>query len=200
MVAEAARSFVSMGTCLRVILSTFRGVAGALVGVAVAFAGQAEEPARPSLLTPSVVENFITSYPEVKAKVDELRARYDVAGDLSELAAWRAWAEAGGAESQLDFVVQAYEFPDFATWVRTLSVTAQAYAFAQSGADLDRKMAEALARVESDPNLPDAQKEMMRQQLLHSGHAIAAMMPSQASVDAVRPYVEQLGQLFDDEE
>jgi hypothetical protein len=180
-------------------LFVVRAVAGALVGIVLAFPGHAQDDPPPSLLTPNTVENFIASYPQVKATVDDLRVQYDVAEDLSDASAWRAWAGVGGAKSQLDSVVQAHDFADFSTWVRTLSVTAQAYVFTQSGADLDRKMAEALARIESDPNIPVAQKEMMRQQLKHSAHAIAAMKPSQASIDAVTPYADQLRQLFDDE-
>ena len=181
------------------VLTLLRSVLGALVGVMVAFAGLAQDGTPPSLLTPAIVENFIASYPEVKAKVEELHAEYDVAGDISGSDAWRAWADVNGAKSQLDAVVQAHDFPDFPTWVRTLSVAARAYAFIQGGADLDSKVSEALARIESDPNIPEAQKEMMRQQLQHSADAIAAIKPSQKSIDAVTPYAEQLGQLFDEE-
>lgn len=175
-------------------------VAGVLGIVTIASVGHAQDQPKPSLLTPGSIENFIASYPEVKAKAEELRAQYEVEGDLSDAEVWRAWASVGGVKSQLDAVVQAHDFPDFSAWVRTLSVTAQAYAFSQGGADLDRKMAEALVRIESDPNFSEAQKEMMRQQLRHSADAIAAMRPSQASIDAVMPYAEELGQLFDEKE
>lgn len=180
-------------------LSFLRVVVGLLVGVTIAFPGRTQDGAPSSLLTPVIVENLIASYPKVKAKVDDLKAQYDVAGDLSGATTWRAWAGVNGAKSQLDAIVRAYDFADFPSWVRAFSVTAQAYAFTQSGADLDRKMAEALARIENDPNLPEAQKEMMRQQLRHSADAIAAIKPSQESIDAVTPYAEELKQLFDEE-
>lgn len=181
------------------ISSIVRPVVGALGAMVIVCAGHAQDVAKPSLLTREIVENIMTSYPEVKAKVNELRLQYDVDGDLSDAAAWRAWAEVGGAKSQLDAVVQPYGFADFPTWVRTLSVTAQAYAFTHSGDEIDRKMAEAIVRVKSDPNLSEGQKEMMQQQLRHSADVIAAMKPSQASIDAVTPYAAQLGKLFDKE-
>jgi len=181
------------------VLSFLRLIAGFLVGVMIVAPSHAQDGAPSSLLTPDLVENFIASYPKVKAKVDDLKAQYDVTEDLSATATWRAWAGIDGANSQLDAIVRAYDFPDFQSWVRTLSVTAQAYAFTRSGADLDRKMAEALARIENDPNLTEAQKEMIRQQLRHSAEAIAAIKPSQGSIDAVTPYAEELEQLFDEE-
>lgn len=181
------------------VLAFLRLVAGLLVGVMFACPGRAQDGARSSLLTPEIVENLIASYPKVKAKVDDLKVQYEVAEDLSGTAAWRAWADVNGAKSQLDDVVRAYNFSDFPSWARALSVTAQAYAFTQRGADLDRKMAEALARIENDPNVPEAQKEMLRQQLRHSAEAIAAIKPSQGNIDAVTPYAEELKQLFDEE-
>jgi hypothetical protein len=179
------------------VFSVARVVLGGLAVAVIALASHAQDGAPTSLLTPTRVENFIGSYPEVKAKVDELSAQYEMPGELSGTAAWRAWAGVAGVKNQLDAVVQAHDFPDFPTWVRTLSVTAQAYAFTQSGTDLDGKIAETLARIETDPNIPEAQKEMMRQHLRHSAAAIAAMKPSQGNIDAVTPHIEQLGQLFD---
>jgi len=179
--------------------SFVRLVFGLIVGVMIASQGRAQDGGPSSLLTPEIVENFIASYPKVKAKVDDLTPQYDVAGDLSGAARWRAWAGVNDARSQLDAIVQAYDFTDFQSWVRILSVTAQAYAFTRSGADLDRKIAEALAKIENDPNLTESQKEMMRQQLRHSAEAIAAIKPSQGNIDAVAPYGDELEQLFDGE-
>jgi len=188
------------GSPVGMVQSFLRLVVGLIAGVIiVASSSRAQDGAPSSLLTPEIVEHFIASFPEVKAKVDDLRAQYDVPGNLSGAATWRAWADVNEAKRQLDAVVQDYGFPDFPSWVRTFSVTAQTYAFTQSGTDLDRKMAEALARIENEPNVPEAQKEMMRQQLRHSADAIAAIKPSQGNIDAVTPYAAELEQLFEEE-
>jgi len=182
------------------LLAAVRPLLGALAIVVVAFASHAQVAGGPPIaLTPEMVKNFVASYPDVKAKGEQLKAQYDVPGGLSGPEAWLAWAGVGGAKSQLDSLVGQFGFADFPTWVRTLSTIAQAYGFTQGGANLDSKMAEAMARIESDPNIPEAQKEMMRQQLKHSAAAIAAMKPPQANIDAVEPYAQQLGQLFEAE-
>jgi len=175
-----------------------RSVLCAFFCVVVAFAGAAQEGTASPLLTPATVEGFIASYPEVKARADELREQFDVPDQSSGAAAWRAWADNEEARGKLDALVQAHGFQDFPSWVRVLSVTAQAYAFTESGEDFDARLSDALARIENDPNTSESQREMMRQQLQHSADAIAAMKPSQENIDAVKPYVEQLGQLFED--
>lgn len=180
--------------------SSVRPFLGAIVGLVVAGGSYAQVDTPSPLLTPATVESFIASYPEVKAKAYELSEQYEGPGAPSGAAAWRAWSGVEGAKSQLDAAVQNHGFENFPEWVRVLSVTAQAYAFAQSGEDLDERMSAAIARIEIDPNIPEAQKEIMRQQLQHSAAAIAAMKPSQGNIDAVRPYAEQLGKLFDEED
>ena len=134
------------------VAASVRLVLALVGGIMLAGASQAQDE---GLLTPATVENFIASYPEMKGKVDELRAQYDVPGGLSGAAAWRAWTDVDGAKSQLDGVAAAHGFSDFSAWVRTLSVTAQAYAFTQSGDDLESRIAEALARIENDPRPPE---------------------------------------------
>lgn len=174
-----------------------RWLISALIGLGMGFASQAQDSATPTILTPAMVENLIASYPVVKEKVDQLREQFDVPDDADGAAAWRAWTAVDGAKAQLDDTVRSYGFSDFSAWVRALSITAQVYAFTGSGEDIDSQMAEALQRIESDPNISEAQKEMMRQQLSHSVTAITAMKPSQASIDAVKPYAEQLSRLFE---
>lgn len=174
-----------------------RWLIAAFIGFGMAFASHAQDGTAPTILTPATVENLIASYPVVKEKADQLQEQFDVP-DADGAAAWRAWTAVGGAKAQLDDTVRSYGFSDFTAWVGALSATAQAYAFTESGEDIDGQMAEALKRIESDPNIPAAQKEMMRQQFQHSAAAIAAMKPSQASIDAVRPYIEQLGKLFEE--
>jgi hypothetical protein len=147
-------------------------------------------------LTPDIVEGFIASYPDVRAKGEELKAQHDVPGG-NDVTAWQAWIAVGAAKSQLDAAVQAYGFSDFNTWLQTFSTIARAYAFVREGSALDTKLTEAIEKVRNDPNIPDGQKEMILQQLQHSGAAIASMRPSEESLKAVEPYSEQLKNTLD---
>jgi hypothetical protein len=156
-----------------------------------AFTQMAEVP-----LTPETVENFIASYPEVRAAGEELKAQYDVPeGD--DMSAWQTWRAVGAANSELSAVTQRYGFADFNAWLQTFSTIARAYAFAREGGEIDSQMAEAIEKVRNDPNIPAAQKELILQQLQHSNAAIAGMRPSEESLNAVEPYGEQLKALFD---
>ena len=173
---------------------------GMVIGLFVGATAQAQSETPPiGTLTPDAVENLVTSFAAVQAKAEALRAQYDVPEDGTVAAQWWAWARVGEAKSELDASVSVHGFTDFETWLRTLSIVAQAYAFAREGAALDAKMAEALQRIESDPDISASQKEMMIQQLQHSVEAIAGIRPPRENVEAVSPYIDQLGVIFDDE-
>jgi len=178
-----------------------RIVGGILAAFFAAFAtaAQAQEPASPPPLTTVAVERFIASYPRVKAKAAELREEYNVTEEMSEAKAWHAWARVGGAKDQLDELVAEHGFDDFPAWIGTFSRIGQAYAFAQDDGAMDAKLAETLARLEKDENVPEWQKEMIKQQLLHSAEVVAAMRPAQENINAVKLYVEQLDGIFDSE-
>jgi hypothetical protein len=148
-------------------------------------------------LTTDIVENFVASYTEVRAKADELSTQYNVPDGGAAGQAWALWAGVGAAKSELDATVDAHEFADFNAWLEALSAIARAYAFAKEGGALDNEMAAALEKIRNDPNLPAAQKDMMLQQLEASAGAIAGMRPSQENIDAVTPYVDQLALVFD---
>ena len=179
---------MTIATYLRPIMSCF-------VGLLLTVAASAQSGIS---LSPDAVENFIESYPDVRASVDGLRDQYDVPDGGSASASMQAWAALGGAKSQLDNAVSPYGFADFTTWTQTFSAIGQAYAFAREGGSIDNQMSEALAKVRDNPNFSAAQKEMLLQQLQHSSGAIAAMRPSQQNIDAVAPYVDQLKAVFND--
>jgi hypothetical protein len=148
-------------------------------------------------LTAGTVGSFAASYADVKAKADELSAKYDVPEGGSESDAWQAWMGVGEAKAELDATVGAHGFSDFAVWIQTFSAVARAYAFAKDGGALDSDMAAALEKIRSDPNIPQAQKDMLLQQLQASAGAISGMRPSQENIDAVAPYVDQLSAVFE---
>lgn len=148
-------------------------------------------------LTTQSVEGIIASYPEVKAKADELKATYDVpeGGDIGS--AWGAWMAYSDAMGQFNGVVQPYGFADFQTWVTTLVSVSIAYSFAKDGGQIDASMQQALDQIKNNPNLSDAQKEVMLQQLQASLGVVSAMAPSQANIDAVTPYMDQIAEVLD---
>lgn len=151
-------------------------------------------------LTAATVEAVIASYPAVKQTADELSAKYgDVGGGGSDPgAAFGAWMAVSAAHGALNGTVQQYGFTDYATWVNTLTSVVFAHAFAGEGGEMNTQMAEAVAQIQNNPNLTDAQKEMMLQQIQASMGALAMMRPSQQNADAVAPYADQLRALLED--
>jgi hypothetical protein len=132
-------------------------------------------------LTVDIVGNFAASYSDVKAKADELSAEYDVPDGGTATAAWQAWMGVGGAKVELDASVSAHGFADFGAWIQAFSAIARAYAFAKDGGALDNDMAAALEKIKDDPSIPQAQKDMLLQQLQASAGAIASMRPTNST-------------------
>jgi hypothetical protein len=150
-------------------------------------------------LTPAIVEAVIASYPAVKQTADDLSAQYgNVGGGGGDPgAAFGAWMAVSAAHGALNGTVQQYGFADYATWVNTLTSVVFAYTFAGEGGGMDAQMAEAVAGIQNNPNLSDAQKEMMLQQIQASFGALSAIRPPQQNVDAVAPYADQLAVIFE---
>jgi hypothetical protein len=148
-------------------------------------------------LTADAVQAFIASYPAVKAAADKLSKKYGVKrDDSSEANAWGAWMTATAAWAELNGTVTPYGYSDFQTWLATTISVATAYSFAKEGGAMDAGMAQALDQIKNNPSLSDAQKKMMLDQLQAATGAVAAMRPPQENIDAVTPYLEQLGTLF----
>ena len=150
-------------------------------------------------LTPAIVEAVIASYPVAKQTADDLSTQYgDVgSGGNDPGAAFAAWLAVGGAVGAMNGAVQPYGFADYQTWVGTLTSVIFAHTFAAEGGNMDAQMAEAIAQIQNNPNLSDAQKEMMLQQMQASMGAVAMMRPSPENVDAVAPYADQIAAMLD---
>ena len=148
-------------------------------------------------LTSATVEAFIASYPDVKAASDTLKAKYgdpSTGGDATS--SWTAWMAVGGATGALNTAVQAHGFNDFQSWLSVLTSVGMAYGFAKDGGEMDQGIADAIKQIQNDPNMSDAQKQMMLQQMQAAMGSVAAMRPSQENIDAVKPYVDQLQVVF----
>ena len=150
-------------------------------------------------LTPAIVEAVIASYPVVKQTADDLSAQYgDVGpGGNDPGAVFGAWLAVSGAMGALNGAVQPYGFADYQTWIGTVTSVVTAHAFAAAGGNMDSQMAEAIAQIQNNTSLSDAQKEMMLQQMQASMGAVAMMRPSQENVDAVAPYADQIEAMLD---
>jgi hypothetical protein len=148
-------------------------------------------------LDTSLVEAFIQSYAAVKNAAETIGAKSGLDTDGDASSAWGAWMGATGAWGELNGLVTSYGFSDFGHWLQVTMTVAMTYAFAESGGAIDQGMAEALDAITNNPQLSDAQKEMMLQQLQASMGAIAGMQPSQANLDAVQPYMAELKALFE---
>ena len=181
------------------------GVAAALVILAAGLFGgaaQAQMPGQQQVsLTPEVVDRMIQSMPDVRRTAEGLQAKYDT-GKLKfgndPAGRWQAWLAYSDASSALGQVCQKYGFKDFPSWVATFSSVAIAHAFARKGGGFDDQMAEAVEQIRNNPNMSDAQKEMMLKQIEVAAGSLGAMRPSQQNLDAVAPYGDQLEALFED--
>jgi hypothetical protein len=177
---------------------SLRGFLIVFLGLSFAVLGWRSVSAQTDIaLTADMVGSFAASYADVKVKADELSAKYEVPDGGTASAAWQAWMGVGGAKEELDDTVGAYGFSDFAAWIQTFSAVARAYAFAKDSGALDSEMAAALEKIRTDPNIPQAQKDMLLQQLQASAGAISGMRPSQENIDAVAPHVDQLSAVFE---
>lgn len=148
-------------------------------------------------LTSATVEAFIASYPDVKSTADGLKAQYgDPGAGGDATASWSAWMAVGGATGALNTAVQAHGFNDFQSWLQVLTSVGMAYGFAKDGGQMDAGMAAAIKQIQDDPNMSDAQKQMMLQQMQAAMGGVAAIRPSQENIDAVTPYIDQLKVVF----
>jgi uncharacterized protein YneF (UPF0154 family) len=172
--------------------------AGAIASASV-FAPAAHAQVEQVTLTANAVEGLIASYADVKRTSEELKAQYGEPGEGGNDPAsdWTAWLAVGGAKGALDSSVQAHGFDNFMSWLQVMTSVAMAYAFVKDGGEMDASMAQAIEQIKNNPSLSAAQKEMMLQQMQASMGAVASIRPSQANIDAVKPYEEQLAAVFD---
>lgn len=147
-------------------------------------------------LNRTIVEAFISSYPTVKQTADSISKKYKIRTEGAEASGWGAWMTANAAWGEMNAVVKPFGFDTFQTWLNATISVATAYAFAKDGGKMDTQMADAMAKMQNDPNIPAAQKQMILQQMQASSGAMASIRPPQANIDAVKPYMTQLGPLF----
>lgn len=150
-------------------------------------------------LSPEIVGNFVASYPEVEALADQLDDQYDVPenGGDSPADAMAGYLAYQGAMAQFDQLVQQYGFAGFTEWLPVMSAVVSAWTFAEQGGNMDAQMAEAIAQIQNNPGLSDAQKEMLLEQLGAAAANLGAAAPPQENIDAVEPYAAEIGAMFE---
>lgn len=147
-------------------------------------------------LNKTIIESFIASYPTVKTTADAVSKKYNIKTQGAQASGWGAWMGASGAWGEMNAVVKPFGFDTFQTWLNATISIAMAFAFAKDGGQMDKQMADAMAKVQSDPNIPPAQKQMIMQQIQASAGSMGAIKPPQANLDAVKPYLAQLTPLL----
>ena len=148
-------------------------------------------------LTEDMVKNLIASYPGVMEKADALQKKYGDANASTQdpSAALMALMVYGDAAAELNGVVTPFGFTDYMNWIQVLSAVATTYAYYKDGG-IDSQMADAVKEIENNPNMTDAQKKVMLDQMKAASASMDAMRPPQASVDAVNAHITELDALF----
>lgn len=180
-----------------------RGLAIALLGVGI-FAAPAvigkmsasSQMMEDVALSGDMVENFIKSYPEVKAASEAIAKKYDLDTGGDGANAWGAWMTATAAWGELNGVVNSYGFDGFKQWLQVTMTIAKAHAFAEEGG-VDAGLAQAMEEIKNNPDLPAAQKKMLLDQMEGTMAAVGGIRPSQENIDAVAPYAAPLKALFE---
>jgi hypothetical protein len=151
----------------------------------------AQTPFPQVALTTDRVEAVISAYGPMRERIEEIGADLEASGEAGDVAEeLQALAMAGTVGSALDDAAQAYGFDGYMDWAATTYAVFAAHAFAKNPPDAE--IQEALDQIESNESLTAAQKEQMKQMLLHSLGAMQAMQPSDENLAAVEPYGDQL--------
>jgi hypothetical protein len=170
-------------------------MAGAGLAAPPAASGPAQRPYTEVPLTPAVIQTFIRTYPSIRPQVDAIGRKYNVASNPSAPDAGLAgYLTATAAYGEMNAAVTPHGYPDFRAWLNTTMTVMFATQWAMGGAQLDAMIAQGQR---GGPALPPgaalipglAQQQQFAQQGMA---ALASMKPSQASIDAVRPYAAQI--------
>lgn len=176
-----------------------------LAATLVAHPGLAQqEPA----LTDRLVTSFIASFPDAQAfgerhRLDEVESATtpdDMADPFGEAV---RHLRAKGLYGEFRSVVRRHGFASPEQWAGVAERVMKAYvanAMGERNVDVNAQMQAAIKQLQSDPNIPDAQKEAIVKRMRGS----AAMMSNMADASpadraAVRPHMTRLKEILDKE-
>jgi hypothetical protein len=153
----------------------------------------AEPPLFPEVaLSSEKVEAVLASYSPMRDHIEEFGAEFEADGNAAEFAQRLAGLGAlSTAGSVLDDTAQEYGFDGYMDWLGVTYAVFLAHGFAEHPG-VDDDLQKALDEIEKQDGLSAAQKEQMRQMLLHSMGALAAMRPPEENIAAVTPYRDEI--------
>ena len=185
-----------------------RFLAGARVAACTAFVlagaahaastAPAQRPYTEVTLTSAVIQNFIKTYPSIRPQIEAIGKKYNVVSNRSGPdGGLGAYATATAASAEMNAAVAPYGYADVKAWTNTTMTVMFAAQWAIGGAQLDAMIAQGQRPQPLPPGanlIPGlAQQQAQAQQGIA---ALASMKPSQASIDAVRPYAAQITALL----
>jgi hypothetical protein len=157
---------------------------------------QIQRPYTEVTLTPAVIQTFIQTYPVIRPQVETIGKKYNVAANRSAPdGGLGAYATATAASAEMNAAVAPHGYADFRAWINTTMTIMFATQWAVGGAQLDAMLNQSPRALPPGANLIPGFAQQ-QQQIQQGTAALAAMKPSQASIDAVRPYVPQITPLL----
>ncbi len=167
-----------------------------LIFVAFAFA-QAPKPTEP-VLKAGDVEHFIKTFPDLQKDLENYGFKYEAQkGDMTIPDALKA------KEDFLDILKKHNWDSNFFTKMSTILL---GYSYLQYGDQIkaaDSKLSSAMKEIESNPNIPAATKEQMKQQMM----AAQGMMKTQGTaifqninpqdVALIKPFINEIKKIVD---
>jgi hypothetical protein len=161
------------------------------------------EPQQVQLTGPQV-EKFLASWPDLEA----LRAKFDkqfgaANGEEEEgdpLFALGTYLDKPEAKAEIDKTLAKYGFASFADWANVAQSVMLAFGSAdpQTGPmDLDAEKKRVIDEIKADKNLTDSDKQQALKDLDEQFAALADFQPLPGNVDVVKPFVDKVRELFD---
>jgi len=166
-------------------------------------------------LTDAQIEGFAATLSEIEKVIDEYEAQGGATWDNQEMVpkAGETWAPMSGAIAEMkgkpyfgdvEAVIDSHGFDSAEQWGEIgdrITRAMVALELEEEDPDMRAEMEQAIAQIESNPNLSAEQKAMMRRSM----EAAAAVLKSAADatpedIAAVKPYQDLLSQAMDDEE
>ncbi|WP_029040131.1 hypothetical protein [Cucumibacter marinus] len=194
--------FARLAATAAIALASFSSALPAITPVTGVSTALAQAPGVPiASLTPDIVQNFVASYPEVRALTQQLETEFDTEtmDEESPAAAFIGFMAYEDAQNRINAVIEPHGFSGFMEWLQTMSAVTQAYAWAEQGGAMDQQMAAAIEQVQNNPGLTDEQKTMMIEQITAASDAMGASRPPQENIDAVNAHADAVRSIFEAE-
>lgn len=156
-------------------------------------------------LTPSMVEAFLDTYPQIESLGEEFERQYGYAGADPEDPAGFAMAYARYAEARerMEAILSKYGIASMEEWGRIAYSLMIAYSFAEGGENIggmDHEMAEAIEQIRSDPGIPADQRDHLVASLEAQMEQLRQLRPSAGNIALAAQYAERIRTVVDHDE